>query len=146
MGRQVEDYLGFEDAQNFPCADLRTIDQLWVKYSDGRFGFSVQKQIYVETGNLLNGEYQEKSFLRFCEWVGWDVSPTGYNTNVLFKNSSLNGHFPFRGWAVRRFNFVEMDSNRNMFICGVLSRLWWRELRELSSLAQRLMKYDTSQS
>jgi hypothetical protein len=23
---------------NFPCADLRTIDKLWVKYSDGRFG------------------------------------------------------------------------------------------------------------
>ena len=29
---------------NFPCTDLRTIDRLWVKYSNGHFGFSVQKE------------------------------------------------------------------------------------------------------
>ncbi|MEM1280199.1 MAG: TIR domain-containing protein, partial [Cyanobacteria bacterium P01_H01_bin.152] len=28
------------DLLNFPCADLKTIDQLWVKYSDGKWGFS----------------------------------------------------------------------------------------------------------
>ncbi|CCQ59603.1 GUN4 domain-containing protein, partial [Crocosphaera watsonii] len=33
---------------NFPCEDLRIIDQLWVKYSNGQFGFSVQKQIYMD--------------------------------------------------------------------------------------------------
>ncbi|MFM6516892.1 MAG: GUN4 domain-containing protein, partial [Microcystis panniformis] len=31
---------------NFPCEDLRTIDQLWLHYSNGKFGFSVQKEIY----------------------------------------------------------------------------------------------------
>jgi hypothetical protein len=30
-------------AENFPISDLKTIDQLWVKYSNGRFGLSVQK-------------------------------------------------------------------------------------------------------
>ena len=44
MGRQQADWLRVKDIQNFPCADLRTIDQLWVKYSRGRFGFSVQKK------------------------------------------------------------------------------------------------------
>lgn len=29
-----------------PCADFQTIDRLWVKYSSGRFGFSVQRRIY----------------------------------------------------------------------------------------------------
>ena len=33
---------------NFPCDDLRTIDQLWVHYSNGKFGFSVQKKIYMD--------------------------------------------------------------------------------------------------
>ncbi|MFM6487700.1 MAG: protein kinase domain-containing protein [Dolichospermum sp.] len=44
--REREGWLNVENIDNFPCADLRTIDQLWVKYSNGRFGFSVQKQIY----------------------------------------------------------------------------------------------------
>ncbi|NJK69765.1 MAG: hypothetical protein HC789_19590 [Microcoleus sp. CSU_2_2] len=28
------------------CEDLQTVDQLWVKYSNGHFGFSVQQRIY----------------------------------------------------------------------------------------------------
>ncbi|MFM9156775.1 MAG: GUN4 domain-containing protein, partial [Dolichospermum sp.] len=44
--RENEGSLDVESIDNFPCADLRTIDQLWVKYSDGKFGFSVQKRIY----------------------------------------------------------------------------------------------------
>ncbi|MFM6250457.1 MAG: GUN4 domain-containing protein, partial [Dolichospermum sp.] len=39
--REEEGWLDTESIDNFPCADLRTIDQLWVKYSEGRFGFSV---------------------------------------------------------------------------------------------------------
>ena len=34
------------DYGNLPCRDLRTIDQLWVEASKGRFGFSVKKQIF----------------------------------------------------------------------------------------------------
>ncbi|MFM6912622.1 MAG: GUN4 domain-containing protein, partial [Dolichospermum sp.] len=34
--REREGWLNVESIDNFPCADLRTIDQLWVKYSDGR--------------------------------------------------------------------------------------------------------------
>ena len=34
----------------FPCEDLRTIDQLWVKYSNRHFGFCVQKHIYQSLG------------------------------------------------------------------------------------------------
>ncbi|MEG5032200.1 GUN4 domain-containing protein [Microcoleus sp. AT3-D2] len=31
-----------------PCSILRTVDQLWVQYSDGRFGFSIQLGILEE--------------------------------------------------------------------------------------------------
>lgn len=34
----------------FPCTDLCTIDRLWLKYSNGRFGFSIQKRIMSEIG------------------------------------------------------------------------------------------------
>jgi hypothetical protein len=39
-----------QSADYFPCADLSTIDRLWLKYSNGRFGFSVQKRIISELG------------------------------------------------------------------------------------------------
>jgi hypothetical protein len=68
--RFSEGYLMDSDIDNFPCDDLRTIDQLWVKYSNGKFGFSVQKKIYI---NELGGtrEYNKKIWNQFGDRVGW---------------------------------------------------------------------------
>ena len=33
--REKEDYFDTDSIDNFPCDDLRTIDQLWVKYQSG---------------------------------------------------------------------------------------------------------------
>ena len=49
-GKKRTEYLSEEDLDNFPCEDLRTINQLWLHYSDGKFGFSVQKEIYESLG------------------------------------------------------------------------------------------------
>jgi hypothetical protein len=57
-GREEEGWLDTESIEKFPCEDLRTIDQLWVKYSNGRFGFSVQKRIYQSLGGTT--KYDEK--------------------------------------------------------------------------------------
>ncbi|EFA70865.1 Serine/Threonine protein kinase [Cylindrospermopsis raciborskii CS-505] len=40
--RQSEGSLRLEDVENFPCKELRTIDNLWLRYSQGKFGISVQ--------------------------------------------------------------------------------------------------------
>jgi hypothetical protein len=53
MGRSEEGWLRVEDIEQFPCADLRAIDQLWVRYSNGKFGFSVQKKIWQQCGKLF---------------------------------------------------------------------------------------------
>ena len=59
----------------FPCADLKTIDQLWVRASQGRYGFSVQKEIYVKCGAKLDGNYPgDTIWYKFCEEVGWRVN------------------------------------------------------------------------
>ena len=57
-GRESQGYLDIEDVENFPCQDLGTIDKLWVKYSDGKFGFSVQKKIYRDLGGTK--DYDKK--------------------------------------------------------------------------------------
>ena len=61
-----------EELLNFPCEELKAIDSLWVKCSNGKFGFSVQKQIYVECGAKLDGMYPgDKIWHKFCDRVGW---------------------------------------------------------------------------
>ena len=55
---------------NIACSSLREIDSLWVENSAGRFGFRVQKDIFVATGNTP-GHYTESAWLRFNQAVGW---------------------------------------------------------------------------
>ena len=44
------------------CDHLRQIDQLWLKYSSNKFGLSVQRRIYLETGNILGETFYNEYF------------------------------------------------------------------------------------
>lgn len=44
--RERQGFLSAWDLGKFPCGDLKKIDQLWVQHSNGRFGFSLQRQIF----------------------------------------------------------------------------------------------------
>ena len=68
--REQKGYLDSESIAKFPCTDLRTMDQLWVKYSKGRFGFSVQKRIWESIGGKP-GEYSDEIYCKFGVCVGW---------------------------------------------------------------------------
>jgi hypothetical protein len=96
-------YLELEEIRNFPCPDLQLFDRLWVKFSGGKFGLSVQKQIYVECGNPLDGEYHEKTWKNFADRVGWRKRGSYLNYNDLKANPyfSPTGEFPFLcGWRL----------------------------------------------
>jgi serine protease Do len=58
-----------ESIENFSCPDLRAMNRLWVKYSDGRFGFSVQKKIYQSVGGTK--KYNPEVWKAFGEAIGW---------------------------------------------------------------------------
>ncbi|WP_441338846.1 GUN4 domain-containing protein [Microcystis sp. M048S1] len=89
-----EGWLREEDIDYFPCEDLRTIDQLWVKYSGGRFGFSVQAKIYRKLGGTR--EYDEKIWNAFGDRVGWRVNNNWiYYRDVTFDLFSPLGHLPY---------------------------------------------------
>jgi serine/threonine protein kinase len=88
--------LHFSDIEKLPCEDLGIINNLWMKYSDGRFSFSVQKQIYLETGNKL-GKYNQKTFEHFGDEVGWRQNKQWLSYNNLSNTSFVpRGHFPLR--------------------------------------------------
>ncbi|MFM5956570.1 MAG: GUN4 domain-containing protein, partial [Dolichospermum sp.] len=82
--REREGWLDINSIDNFPCADLRTIDQLWVKYSNGRFGFSVQKRIYQGLGGTR--EFKGEIWEKFGDKVGWrkEGSWLGYYSDITF--------------------------------------------------------------
>ncbi|MDB9340096.1 MULTISPECIES: GUN4 domain-containing protein [Cyanophyceae] len=67
--REKIGWLDSDSIKQFPCTDLRTIDQLWVKYSNGRFGFSVQKRIWESVGG--NPEAKMGTWWKFADHVGW---------------------------------------------------------------------------
>jgi hypothetical protein len=106
VGRAKNDWIRPEELQTFPCADLRTIDQLWVHYSHGKWGFSVQKQIYVECGAKLDGKYPGDEIWReFCRRVGWRKGDAylDYSDLTFELQNSSTGEFPalalLEGWV-----------------------------------------------
>uniref|UniRef100_A0ACD5GR28 GUN4 domain-containing protein n=1 Tax=Desertifilum tharense IPPAS B-1220 TaxID=1781255 RepID=A0ACD5GR28_9CYAN len=72
-GREEKRVLEERSINEFPCEDLRTIDRLWVKYSEGHFGFSVQAEIYCSLGGTQSCDEQidEKIWEAFADRVGW---------------------------------------------------------------------------
>lgn len=98
MGQQKEGWLRTGDVQQFPCADLRTIDQLWVKYSDGKFGFSIQKKIWQKHGSPT--KYNTK-WGNFGVEVGWRTkgmlgigAEWKLYSEFTFDTSAPEGHLP----------------------------------------------------
>ena len=103
VGREKGDWIRDEELLNFKSTDLRTIDSLWVKYSSGRFGFSVQKKIYLDVGGKPDGKYYEEAWYKFSDRVGWRKGWwfvkevigywIGYN-EVTYDTSAPLGHLP----------------------------------------------------
>ena len=93
--RVKEGYLTVNDIDNFPCEDLRTINQLWLSYSEGKFGFSVQKEIYHRLGGTR--EYNREVWESFGDAVGCRQGGSWLNSkNVTFASRKApSGHLPF---------------------------------------------------
>jgi serine/threonine protein kinase len=124
--REKEGWLDDESIDKFPCADLRTIDQLWVKYSNGRFGFSVQKRIYQSLGGTR--EYDPKIWRAFGDKVGWRKEGKWlYYSDIIYDITAPEAHLPTtkQKW------------------CGWLDVYVLDDPSCLSSLASRLVKCNT---
>jgi hypothetical protein len=71
-GKTFGQRLSADDFRTFPCTDLHTIDRLWVTYSQGQFGFSVQKKIYVECGAKPDGKPTPgRAWTGYNFWTGY---------------------------------------------------------------------------
>lgn len=80
-------WLYFTEVKNFTTADLQTINTLWVVHSQGRFGFSVQREIWLS----LN-----KNWEQFWPTIGWktDNNWTRYPVEFTWSLAAPRGHLP----------------------------------------------------
>jgi len=123
-GREEEGWLNINSIDNFPCTDLRTIDQLWVKYSNGRFGFSVQKRIYDDVG---------KDYEKFGDCIEWRVKGNWIAYKDLnFNTTASMGHLPlplFNNIVYRHLplpvvtQLLEFNVSLGRFYSSLVSRL-----------------------
>lgn len=84
---KTRQWLYFTDVSNFPVQDLKTIDALWNIYSEGQFGFSVQKQVWI---------YNNKNWEKFWHKIGWKINKKSvrYPHEFTWNTSAPTGHLP----------------------------------------------------
>jgi hypothetical protein len=96
--RKKYGWIGMNDLRKIPHVDFRTIDALWVKYSNGRFGFSVQKKIYLLCCGKTDRrdiEYKKDSWEKFGDTVGWRIDQNWiWHSEADFNLSAPQGHLP----------------------------------------------------
>lgn len=94
VGKEVGQWFDREELLNFPCEELKAIDGLWLTHSNGHFGFSVQKNIYLseKCGGIADGRYYEEAWDKFCHEIGWQER--GEYVPIKYSTASQAGHLP----------------------------------------------------
>ena len=95
VGKIQGDWFIGKDLENFPCEDLQTIDQLWVKYSNGKWGFSIQNQIWEKCSSPT--DTINKKWIQFGDRIGWYKVGQWVDYNQLsfdLTRQSPKGEFP----------------------------------------------------
>lgn len=97
--REDEGWLDRESIEKFPCPELRTLDKLWIDNSGGKFGFSVQKKVWLACGGVP-GEYDWEVYKKFADQVGWRRSGDwlSYDELTFLLEGSKHAHLPF--WRI----------------------------------------------
>lgn len=80
-------WIYFTEVVNFPITDLKTLDQLWRMSSEGKFGFSVQRRIWLSVG---------RDFSQLWTKIDWKSGNTWtrYPTEFTWDLTAPQGHLP----------------------------------------------------
>ena len=118
---------------------------MWLKYSNGRFGFSIQKQIWIDCGGtinkILNGtsvqkqtwidcggtqkellyETEDEVIEEFVLRLGWlkGGKPLNYE-DITFNTNARQGHLPLPLLGIK-FDY-DPKSGDQIFLSGVFRK------------------------
>ena len=80
-------WLYFTEIDQFPVTDLQTLNALWLVHSEGKFGFSVQRELWLGVG---------KNWDQLWSKIGWRTGNTWtrYPQGFTWELSAPKGHLP----------------------------------------------------
>ncbi len=86
-GAMKRKWLYFTEVEQFPITDFQTINQLWWIYSEGKFGFGVQRKIWLSVG---------KDFTKLWPKIAWKNGNnwTKYPDEFIWNLNAPPGHLP----------------------------------------------------
>ncbi|NEP61868.1 MAG: hypothetical protein F6K31_33780 [Symploca sp. SIO2G7] len=88
------------DVDQIPPKDLKKINKLWVKFSNGRFGFSVQQKIWTKILKVYHSSenrywIDNSVYEYFIDSVGWSREGDRiYHTDIEYSIKAPRGHLP----------------------------------------------------
>ncbi|MEL6500851.1 MAG: GUN4 domain-containing protein [Cyanobacteria bacterium J06623_1] len=110
--REGHSYIHGDVMLQFPCEDLQVIDKLWVQFSDGKFGFSVQTQIWLEVGGWLEGEKRVLWSERLPKPLIRGLSRLGIKIKKSEHYHKIPPHFMDRvGWSNKSEHYHKIHLN-----------------------------------
>jgi hypothetical protein len=80
-------WIYFTEVEQFPVVDLQAIDRLWLVYSEGKFGFSVQRRIWLSLGQNWDKLWPRLAWKDDNIW-------TRYPGGFIWDLSAPDGHLP----------------------------------------------------
>ncbi|MEX0269917.1 GUN4 N-terminal ARM-like repeat domain-containing protein [Leptolyngbyaceae cyanobacterium UHCC 1019] len=80
-------WIYFTEVEQFPAIDLQTLNALWLVHSEGKFGFSVQREIWLSAG---------KNWIKLWSKIGWKNGNTWtrYPQEFTWDLTAPKGHLP----------------------------------------------------
>ncbi len=115
------------DFKTFPLDQLKRIDNLWTKYSQGKFGFTVQYRIYFQIcaeQEAIRIEREKNNDFRLIEQpqiikctkfalrIGWQWkyqdSRNGRRQITFNLNNSPPGNLPIKAWTNGKYKPVQV--------------------------------------
>ena len=120
-GSQQRGFVYYTEVPQIPATDLATIELLWNKYSDGRFGYSVQRKQW----KLAKGDFEA-----FCRRIGWTKTVDDVErkrrwfgeSEFVYDDSAPKGHLPLTN-AIRGTTLIKAMLNHDVWESD-----WEREL------------------
>lgn len=119
-----------DDLVTIGSEELQTIDRLWGRYSDGLFGFSVQKKILLEADGNMGDFWRRVAWVdRYSIW-----SEKSLESGLIFSLNAPRGHLPFI-LDLSRFPVSKLLISIPL---PWIAAIWWSSLDETNESVQRL--------
>ncbi len=101
-------YVYFSEVESIPVIDLKTLNKLWIVYSRGKFGFTVQAKILDSVGGRYDKLWPRIGWKKDGTWTRY---PKAFNWSI----EAPNGHMPLIN-QLRGVRLMDSLLNHQAFI------------------------------